>query len=84
MYTILLVDVQASGDKALELFDKARCTGCYTSGLYLAYALVYRKMGDLDNEIDVLNEAIQRCQLENYNTDRERLMFEDQRKKAIK
>ena len=70
--------------RAIEILDKARSTGCYGSGLYQSYALVYRKMNDLDNEIDVLNEAIHRCQLENYDTTRERLSYEDQKRKAVK
>lgn len=47
-------------DEAIKLFDEARYNGYCAPALYVSYAKVYRKTKDSDNEIAILNEAIER------------------------
>ncbi len=50
---------------AIELFDKARYNGYNAPALYSSYAMAYRKIKDYDNEIAILDEAIERLKSEN-------------------
>lgn len=54
--------LRKSGDieAALHLFDKARYNGYNAPTLYDSYAKAYRQLRDYDNEIDILDEAIER------------------------
>lgn len=52
-------------EKAIELFDKARYKGYNASALYNSYAMAYRKLKDYDNEIAILDEAIERLTKDN-------------------
>lgn len=45
---------------AIKAYDEARENGLCTPGLYSSYASVYRSMKDYDNEIDILQEGIER------------------------
>ncbi|ARJ40244.1 DNA polymerase III subunit epsilon [Sporosarcina ureae] len=47
-------------EKAIELFDKARYNGYDAPALYRSYAMAYRKLKDYDNEIAIIDEAIER------------------------
>ena len=47
-------------EEAIRLFDKARYNGYFAPVLYNSYAMAYRKLKDLDNEIDILTEGIER------------------------
>lgn len=69
---------------AIEYFDEARENGYYYPGLYKSYAMTFRKMGDLDNEIDILNEAIEIFSKAKTSYSSELVMFYSQREKAIK
>lgn len=69
-------------EKAIELLDKARYNGYFAPVLYSSYAMAYRKLKDLDNEIDILNEAIERYRSEAGDNSQIILMFDEQRKKA--
>lgn len=53
---------------AIELFDRARYNGYEAPALYRSYAMAYRKLKDYDNEIAIIDEAIERLGLENNNT----------------
>lgn len=67
-------------DKAIELFDKARYNGYDAPALYRSYAMTYRKLKDYDNEIAIIDEAIERNQDANNHTIRE---LKERRIKAI-
>lgn len=47
-------------EKAIELFDQARYNGYDAPALYRSYAMAYRKIKDYDNEIAIIDEAIER------------------------
>lgn len=67
-------------DEAIELFDKARCNGYDAPALYRSYAMTYRKLKDYDNEIAIIDEAIERNNDANNHTIRE---LKERRIKAI-
>lgn len=58
--------LRKSGDfeGAIELFNQARYYGYLAPALYTSYAMVYRKLEDYDNEIDILDEALKVCKNE--------------------
>jgi len=68
---------------AIQLFDKARYNGYFAPVLYTSYARAYRKLKDLDNEIAILDEAIERYRSEKEENSQIILDYEEQRKKAI-
>ncbi|OXS72241.1 hypothetical protein B1B04_17160 [Lysinibacillus sp. KCTC 33748] len=69
---------------AIELFDKARFNGYNAPALYSSYAKAYRKLKDYDNEIAILDEAIERLKSEVGNNNETRIMeFNERRTKAI-
>lgn len=70
-------------EKAIQLFDKARYNGYFAPAMYKSYAMAYRKLKDLDNEIAILDEAIERFRTEDRDYSQEILSFEDQKRKAI-
>lgn len=70
-------------DRAIQLFDKARYNGYFSFALYQSYAMAYRKLKDLENEIDVLDEAIGRFQMNKDSDVQSIITFEEQRKKAV-
>lgn len=53
--------------KAIELFDLARYNGYNAPALYNSYAMAYRKLKDYDNEIAILDEAIERLKSKDIN-----------------
>lgn len=66
-------------ENAIELFDKARYNGYDAPALYNSYAMAYRKMKDYDNEIAIIDEAIERL-----TKDKEKpLKFIERRERAI-
>lgn len=52
-------------EKGISLFNKARYHGYEAPALYNSYAMAYRKVKDYDNEIAILDEAIERFSPEN-------------------
>lgn len=71
-------------EKAIELFDKARCNGYNAPVLYESYAKAYRKLKDYDNEIAILNEAIERLQSEKKtNNEITIINFKERKERAI-
>ena len=66
-------------EKAIELFDKARYNGYNAPALYNSYAMAYRKLRDYDNEIAILDEAIERLTKDNEKP----LKFIERRERAI-
>lgn len=46
--------------EAIDCLDQARYQGYIAPVLYISYAIIYRKFKDYDNEIDILQEAIDR------------------------
>lgn len=66
-------------ENAIELFDKARYNGYDAPALYNSYAMAYRKLKDYDNEIAIIDEAIERL-----TKDKEKpLKFIERRERAI-
>lgn len=53
-------ELRKAGDlnEALTLYDKARFNGYCAPVLFESYAMVYHKLKDYDNEIDILDEGI--------------------------
>ncbi len=74
-------DLRKNGDfqAAILLFDKARDKGYCSFSLYEAYALAYQSLKDYDNEIDILDEGIERLKSFNIST----FKLEARRDKAI-
>ena len=70
-------------EKAIKLFDKARANGYFAPALYRSYAMAYRKLKDLDNEISILDEGITRYRQEERDSSQIIIDFENQRTKAI-
>ena len=70
-------------EKAIQLFDQARYNGYFSSVLYDSYAKAYRKTKDLDNEIDILNEAIDRYRAQEGDNSQIIIEFSEQKKKAL-
>lgn len=71
-------------EQAIELFDLARYNGYDAPVLYTSYAMTYRKLKDYDNEIAIIDEAIERTQLEKRNANEIRIMeLKERRAKAI-
>lgn len=68
---------------AIELFDKARYNGYNAPALYSSYAMAYRKLKDYDNEIAILNEAIERLKSEQGNNETRIMEFNERRAKAL-
>lgn len=66
-------------EKAIELFDKSRYNGYDAPALYNSYAMAYRKLKDYDNEIVILDEAIERLTVDNEKP----LRFTERRERAI-
>ena len=66
-------------EEAIQLFDKARYNGYDAPVLYDSYAMTYHKLKDYDNEIDILDEGIERERKNGINVGR----LEARREKAI-
>ncbi|WP_031546631.1 DNA polymerase III subunit epsilon [Salinicoccus luteus] len=66
-------------EKAIELFDKSRYNGYSAPVLYKSYAMAYRKLKDYDNEIAILDEAIERLTINNEPP----IHFKERRERAI-
>ncbi|MGF9890833.1 GIY-YIG nuclease family protein [Priestia megaterium] len=49
-------------ERAIELFDLARYNGYEAPALYKSYVMAFRKLKDYDNEIAIIDEAIERSQ----------------------
>lgn len=47
-------------EKAISFYDQARNNGYFAPALYKSYAMAYRKLKDLDSEIEILEEGIAR------------------------
>lgn len=52
--------------EAIAYYDKARAVGYNAPALYRSYAMVYRKLKEYDQEIEILEEAVARSKGENY------------------
>lgn len=71
-------------EEAIKLFDIARYNGYNAPALYTSYAMTYRKLKDYDNEIAIIDEAIERLQSEKINVNETRIMeFKERRAKAL-
>lgn len=70
-------------EEAIRLFDKARYNGYFAPVLYNSYAMAYRKLKDLDNEIDILTEGIERYRATEKDSIQIIIKLKEQRKKAI-
>lgn len=57
--------------RAIALFDKARYNGYDAPALYRSYAMAYRKLKDYDNEVAIIDEAIERASDQNNTTIRQ-------------
>lgn len=55
-------EYRKAGDihKAIDLYDKARYYGYSAPVLFESYAMAFHKLKDYDNEIDILDEGIER------------------------
>lgn len=55
-------ECRKSGDitGAIDFYDKARCYGYCAPVLFESYAMAFHKLKDYDNEIDILDEGIER------------------------
>lgn len=69
-------------EAAIELYDKARYNGYFAPALYNSYAMAYRKKKDYENEIAILEEAIERFK-DNGDNSQSIIGYEERRKKAI-
>lgn len=70
--------------EAIELFDLARYNGYNAPALYSSYTMVYRKLKDYDNEIAIIDEAIERLRTEKVNVNEIRLIeLNERRAKAV-
>lgn len=47
-------------DEAIKLFDKARQNGYLAPAIFDSYAMAYRKLKKYENEISILDEAVER------------------------
>lgn len=70
-------------EEAIKLFDKARYNGYFAPVLYNSYAMAYRKLKDVDNEIDILKEGIERYCATKEDNAQIIIKMEAQREKAI-
>ncbi len=66
-------------ERAIELFDEARYNGYDALCLYDSYAMTYRKLKDYDNEIAVIDEAIERFEKNNIHI----IKLKERREKAL-
>ncbi len=61
-------EARKSGDyeKAISRFDEARALGYLAPVLYKSYSMTYGKLKDIDNEIEILEEGIDRLKNATY------------------
>ena len=69
--------------RAIELFDKARENGYLAPALYNSYAMAFRKVKDVDNEIAILDEGIERFRVAKRDFSQDIISFEEQKRKAL-
>ena len=70
-------------ETAIELFDQARYNGYFAPALYNSYAMAYRKLKDVDNEIIILDEAIERFTKADCSNSQLISHYKEQRKRAV-
>jgi len=71
-------------EHAIELFDLARYNGYEAPALYKSYVMAFRKLKDYDNEIAIIDEAIERFQSEEININGSFLLeLKERREKAL-
>ncbi|MGM9986263.1 MAG: GIY-YIG nuclease family protein [Bacillaceae bacterium] len=70
-------------EQAIKLFDIARYNGYNAPALYKSYAMAYRKLKDYDNEMAIIDEAIERLQAEKYVNETRIMDFKERRAKAL-
>jgi len=65
-------DLRKAGEieEAIRFFDQARYNGYDAPVLYDSYAMAYHKLKDYANEIDILDEGIEREKIKNGNISR--------------
>ncbi|USK63434.1 GIY-YIG nuclease family protein [Peribacillus frigoritolerans] len=68
-------------ERAIELFDKARYNGYNAPALYRSYAMTYRKLKNYDNEIAIIDEALERLRSEKINVNE--MELKERRAKAL-
>lgn len=69
--------------KAIELFDKSRYNGYDAPALYKSYAMAYRKLKDYDNEIAIIDEAIERAESGERSNNNTIMKLKERREKSI-
>ncbi|WP_342541946.1 hypothetical protein MHH33_12835 [Paenisporosarcina sp. FSL H8-0542] len=70
-------------ERAIELFDIARYNGYNAPALYRSYAMTYRKLKDYDNEIAIIEEALERLSSEKININEIHFMELKERKQKL-
>ncbi|MFB6468742.1 hypothetical protein ACE38V_18430 [Cytobacillus sp. Hz8] len=71
-------------EQSIELFDRARYNGYNAPSLYKSYAMAYRKLKDYDNEVAIIDEAIERIRSEKANVNEITIMeIKERRAKAL-
>lgn len=71
-------------ERAIALFDIARYNGYNAPALYRSYAMSYRKLKDYDNEIAIIDEAIERLRSEKININEiHNMELKERRAKAL-
>lgn len=56
--------------EAIVQYDRARFYGYCSPSLFEGYAMAFRKLNDIDNEIDILDEGIERLKLQGMSVGR--------------
>ncbi|MDU9693701.1 GIY-YIG nuclease family protein [Priestia aryabhattai] len=71
-------------ERAIELFDLARYNGYEAPALYKSYTMAFRKLKDYDNEIAIIDEAIERSQTTDGGVNESFILeIKERREKAI-
>ena len=71
-------------ERAIELFDIARYNGYNAPALYTSYAIIYRKLKDYNNEVAIIDEAIERLRSEKINVNQIHIReLKERRAKAL-
>lgn len=70
-------------NRAIELFDKAQYHGSMRQLCIFLMQWCKRKLKDYDNEISILDEAIERLKREKRNNETRIMEFNERRAKAL-
>lgn len=71
-------------ERTIELFNIARYNGYNAPALYTSYAIIYRKLKDYNNEVAIIDEAIERLRSEKINVNQIHIReLKERRAKAL-